>query len=194
MEDAAWLSRLGWKKRIIEFAGNRKSILGICGGYQLLGNKIQDPFGVESDRKVISGLSLLPVITTLEPDKIVRKVTGKCLGNNKPVKGYEIHMGQTGIINNSGEPFLRLKEEMGNETWTDGCCLKNGNIAGSYVHGILDSPGFRGEFLNRLRRKKKLKERKPGKGRVARFREYDRLADHFEKYCDVDRILKTISS
>jgi adenosylcobyric acid synthase len=193
MEDAAWLSRMGWKKRIKNFTGQGKSVLGICGGYQLLGKQIYDPSGVESPRKEISGLGLLPVVTTLESEKVVRKVKGRCLKNNKAVSGYEIHMGQTRIINSRGMPLLNLKEEKGHENWTDGCYVEDGDIAGSYVHGILDSPGFRGDFLNRLRKKKRIKERKPGKGRVARFREYDRLADHFGRYCDVDRILKDIS-
>lgn len=189
MEDAAWLSRMGWKKRIREFSEKGKSVLGICGGYQLLGNKIQDPLGVESNRKEISGLYLLPVVTTLEPEKIVRKVKGRCFKNNRVVKGYEIHMGQTRIVNDIGRPFLKIREEKGKESWTDGCYIEDGNIAGTYVHGILDAPGFRGEFLNSIRRSKGMKERSPGKGRTSRFREYDRLADHFEKYCDVERIL-----
>ena len=193
MEDASWLSRGGWKKRIGEFVANGKCVLGICGGYQLMGKKIQDPSGVESERKEISGLNLLPVTTTLEAEKIVRKVTGKCLSNNKVIKGYEIHMGQTRINNAKGMPFVKIMEEMGNNSWTDGCYLENIHIAGTYVHGILDSPGFRGDFLNRIRRKKGIRERRPGKGRIARFREYDRLADHFERYCDVGRILKQIS-
>lgn len=193
MEDAAWLSRMGWKKRIRDFAEQGKGVLGICGGYQLLGKKIYDPSGVESPRKEISGLGLLPVITTLESDKVVRKVKGRCLKNKKTVNGYEIHMGQTRITKDNGMPLLKLKEDAGSDSWTDGCYIEDGDIAGSYVHGILDSPGFRGELLNQLRRKKKIKERKSGKGRVARFREYDRLADHFEKYCDMERILKQIS-
>ncbi len=192
MEDTAWLSRLGWKKKIRQFAEKGKGILGICGGYQLLGKTVYDPHGIESGRKKISGLDLLPVETVLEDSKIVRKVTGRSLNNNKAVKGYEIHMGQTRIIDDSGIPLLRLKEENEMKTWTDGCFIENRHIAGTYVHGILDAPGFRGEFLNRLRKKKRLKERRPGKGRAARFREYDRLADHFEKYCDVERILNNV--
>jgi adenosylcobyric acid synthase len=193
MEDAAWFSKTGWKKRIREFAENGKCILGICGGYQLLGKVIYDPHEVESGRKKISGLNLLPVETVLEADKIVRKVTGRSLNNNKTVKGYEIHMGQTRIINSNGMPLLKIKQENGKDYWIDGCYIKDRDIAGSYVHGILDSPGFRSEFLNRLRKKKRIKERKPGKGRALRFREYDRLADHFEKYCDIERIMKEIS-
>ncbi len=193
MEDMVWLSRTGWKKRIKEFAFKGKCVLGICGGYQILGKKVYDPYGVESSRKEISGLGLLPVETTLEAEKVVRKVSGRSLKNNKPVAGYEIHMGQTRIINTSGAPFLRLKEEAGYESFNDGCYLKDAEIAGTYLHGVLDSPGFRGEFLNNIRRKKKIKEKKSGSSRIARFREYDRLADHFEKYCDVERILQEIS-
>jgi adenosylcobyric acid synthase len=193
MEDMAWLSRHGWKKRIREYADHRKAVLGICGGFQILGRVIYDPYGVESTRKKIAGLNLLPVETTIEADKVVRKVIGKSLTGNKYVEGYEIHMGLTKIIDDREMPFLKLKEEGGNEHWVDGCYLKERDIAGTYVHGILDSPGFRGDLLNRLRRKKAIKEKRPGKGRAARFREYDRLADHFEKYCDVEKILKEIS-
>ena len=75
------------------------------------------------------------------------------------------------------------------KTWMDGWAVQGGRIAGTYVHGILDSSGFRGEFLNSLRRKKGLKERPPKQGRLARFHQYDRLADHFEEHCDVDRII-----
>ncbi|MDM7920103.1 MAG: cobyric acid synthase, partial [Methanosarcina sp.] len=189
MEDMAWLSGTGWKKRIKEFALKGKSILGICGGYQILGKKVYDPYGVESRRKKISGLGILPVETTLEADKVVRKVTGRSLKNNKSVTGYEIHMGQTKIMNSSGTPFLRLREENSHEWFVDGCYIKDVEIAGTYLHGVFDSPGFRGEFLNNIRRKKRLKEKKAGKGRMARFREYDHLADHFEKYCDVEKII-----
>ncbi len=189
MEDMAWLARTGWKKRVREFANGGKAVLGICGGYQILGRRIYDPYGVESSRREISGLNLLPVVTYLEADKIVRKVTGRCLKNNKSVTGYEIHMGQTKILDNRGAPFLRVREEKSHEWFMDGCYLKDKEIAGTYLHGILDSPGFRGDHLNRLRRKKGIKEKRAGKGRAARFREYDRLADHFEKYCDVEKII-----
>lgn len=189
MEDCAWLSRMGWKKSIREFAAKRKKVLGICGGYQLLGKEILDPDNVESARGKIAGLGLLPVVTRLENEKIVRKVTGKCLSNNRSVEGYEIHMGKTQIKDNTGMPFLMISDEKVNDLWDDGCFIEDGRIAGTYVHGILDSPGFRADFLNRIRRSKGIKERRPGRGRISRFKEYDRLADHFEKYCDVERVI-----
>jgi adenosylcobyric acid synthase len=189
MEDAVWLARTGWKRVISRFAKGGGRVLGICGGYQLLGKLIKDPAGVESQRKVVRGLNLLPVDTTLEEQKIVRKVSGTCLINGKRIRGYEIHMGRSRPLNRSGEPFLMIHTPGGKRTWTDGWTVNSGQISGTYVHGILDSPGFRGELLNVLRRDKGLKERASRQGRLARFHQYDRLADHFEAHCDMKKIL-----
>lgn len=192
VEDAIWLSRSGWKQAIHRFARTGKSIFGICGGYQILGQIIKDPLGVESDRTEVKGLRLLPVHTILEKDKIVRKVTGRCLINGKPVRGYEIHMGKSTIINRIGEPFLRLQTQDEKTSWEDGWSVNRGQIVGTYVHGIFDLPGFKGAFLNRLREAKGLSPKKPKPGRLSRFTQYDRLADHYEKYCDVEKIIQEI--
>ena len=192
MEDAGWLARTGWKKVILSFAKSGGRVFGICGGYQLLGARIKDPLGVESKRKEVKGLNLLPTETILEDQKVVRRVTGVCLINNKRVKGYEIHMGKTFNLKGSGKPFLRIKQTGEKKAWDDGWSINNGQIAGTYVHGILDQAGFRGEFLNSLRKTKGLKERSPRQGRMSRFHQYERLADHFEKYCDVEKILSSI--
>ena len=189
MEDAVWLARTGWKRVISRFAKGGGEVLGICGGYQLLGKWIRDPAGVESYRKGVKGLNLLPVETTLEEQKIVRKVAGTCLMNGKRISGYEIHMGRSRPLGSGCGPFLKIHSPGGRKTWTDGWAVNSGQISGTYVHGILDSPGFRGAFLNALRRAKGLKARAPKQGRLARFQEYDRLADHFEAHCDVEKIL-----
>ncbi|MBW2615049.1 MAG: cobyric acid synthase [Deltaproteobacteria bacterium] len=193
MEDAVWLSRTGWKRAIKEFAKAGKRVLGICGGYQLLGERIRDPLGVESNREEVKGIGLLPVTTTLEGQKIVRRVMGMCLQNQKRVSGYEIHMGRSRHTGLDGEPFLKIHPPGDKNAWADGWVLDSGRVAGTYVHGILDSPGFRGEFLNTLRRKKGLKERTSRQGRLARFHQYDRLADHFEAHCDVEKIISRLS-
>ncbi len=192
MEDALWLGRSGWKKEILKFVAGGGRVLGICGGYQLLGDTVRDPLGVESDRKVVRGLGILPVETLLEAEKVVRRVTGTSLVNNKRVSGYEIHMGRTRILRKEGVPFLRIHEPGKRRVWEDGWSLNEGHIAGTYVHGILDSSGFRGDFLNRIRRAKGLKERPPRSGRQGRFHQYDRLADHFEAHCNVDAIIASI--
>jgi len=190
MEDALWLGRAGWKKEIVRFVKGGKRVLGICGGYQLLGERVRDPLGVESDKRMVRGLGILPVETTLEGEKVVRKVIGTALINNRRINGYEIHMGRTRVLTAVGAPFLQIHEPGKRKVWEDGWALNEGRIAGTYVHGILDSPGFRGDFLNRIRRAKGLKERSPKPGRQARFHQYDRLADHFEAHCNVDEILK----
>ena len=188
MEDALWLSRSGWKKEIRRFSESKGVILGICGGYQILGRVIKDPLGVESSRKEVPGVGILPIETVLASEKVVRKVTGICLTNRKKINGYEIHMGRSRPLNETGTPFLRIHEPGKRRTWEDGWSLDNGRIAGTYVHGILDCPAFKGDFLNTMRREKGLRERAPKKGRMARFHEYDKLADHFEEHCRVDQI------
>ena len=189
MEDAVWMARTGWKRAIRGFMEGGGRVLGICGGYQLLGERIKDPLGVESHRGVVKGLGLLPVETVLEGNKVVRRVTGTCLTTGKRIKGYEIHMGISRCLRGEGEPFLQIHEPGKQLSWLDGWCAEDGRITGTYVHGILDSPGFRGEFLNGIRRDKGLRERPPRQGRLARFHQYDRLAEHFETHCDVDEIV-----
>jgi adenosylcobyric acid synthase len=98
-------------------------------------------------------------------------------------------MGQTHILSGTGEPFLRIHLPGKKKSWLDGWSVEGGKVSGTYVHGILDSPGFRADVLNRLRRTKGLRDRKPRPGRHARFHQYNRLADHFEAHCDMDKIL-----
>jgi cobyric acid synthase len=193
MEDAAWLDRSGWKKIIRKFVQDGRWVFGICGGYQLLGEKIKDPFGVESKRKAVGGLGLLPVETVLEETKVVQKVSGLTLIDRKRVSGYEIHMGQSRILGENGRPFLEIHCPGRRRTWEDGCYALGGRVAGTYVHGILDAPGFRGDLLNRLRRAKGLRARPAKQGRLARFHQYERLADHFERHCDMDKILEMLN-
>ncbi len=189
MQDAVWLARSGWKRRVLGFSNLGRQVLGICGGYQLLGWLITDPHGVESPRREVKGLRLLPVTTELAPTKVVRKVLGTSTVHHRQVKGYEIHMGQTKAFKEQGGPFLKIREPGKRIGWEDGWCVEEGRVCGTYVHGILDSPGFRSDLLNRLRKNKGLRERDPGQGRLARFHHYDLLADHFEAHCDVERIL-----
>lgn len=190
MEDAAWLRRTGWKTALSRFASGGGRVLGICGGYQLLGRRILDPEGLESaTTRQVEGLGLLPVETVLEKDKVVRRVTGTCVMNGRRVSGYEIHMGRSEVLDPGWSPFLKIHRPGSRTRWEDGLYLPGGRVWGTYVHGILDAPGFRGDLLNRIRRDKGLRERKPGRGRLSRFHQYDLLADHFEKHCDVERIL-----
>ncbi|MFH1090662.1 MAG: cobyric acid synthase [Pseudomonadota bacterium] len=196
MEDAVWLHRQGWAKLIKDYAHSGGTILGLCGGYQLLGQEISDPLGVESSRGRVRGLGLLPATTTLAGDKILRKVTGVDLLSGQRVQGYEIHMGRTikkrrAINSPEARSFLKIRHVGSGGFWEDGLSAANGRISGAYVHGLLDSPGWRRDFLNQLRRAKGLAERRrsaPSRG--GRFHQYDKLAEHFERHTDVAAILK----
>ena len=190
MQDSLWIKNTGWAKKIRQFAENGGFVFGICGGFQILGIKIKDPHGIESEQKEVKGIGLLPVETTLFSEKIVRRVKGVCLVNNQNVEGYEIHMGRTIPKTERGMPFLRLS--LGGKVWEDGWINKKGNIMGTYLHGIMDSDGFREDFLNRLRLRKGLKPKKTRLKASFRFKEYDRLAQHFEKYCDIQKIIQII--
>jgi adenosylcobyric acid synthase len=189
MEDAGWLRTRGWTSAVKVFLDSDKQVLGICGGYQLMGEEIQDPLGVESHCPEVQGLGILPVRTVLEKEKVVRRVNGRCLITSQRVSGYEIHMGRTSTTADEGGALLRIHQPGSRRQWLDGWAIRNGLAAGTYVHGILDAPGFRGAFLNGIRRNKGMAEKRPGPGRRGRFHQYDLLADHFEAHCDVARIL-----
>ena len=188
IEDSIWMKKMGWDKRIKEYAKNGGTIFGICGGYQLLGKRIRDPNGIESDKKEVQGLGLLSVESTLYPEKIVRRVKGRCLTNNRKIEGYEIHMGRTSPIKpKKGGPYIKLFFDKC--AFEDGWISEDGKIMGTYVHGIMDSPGFREDFLNRIRIRKGLKLRRASRRRSSRSKEYDRLASCFERCCRIEEII-----
>ena len=192
MEDAIWLARSGWAGKVKRYVKKGGRIMGICGGYQLLGKRILDPFGVESEGRSVEALGIIPAETILDEEKVVRRVTGKCMLNEKRVTGYEIHMGRTIPLTSKVLPVMDLHQPGSHNHWEDGLSLPKGRVWGTYVHGVLDAPGFRGEFLNTIRLEKGLMERRPLKGRLARFHQYDRLADHFEAHCDIEGIFECI--
>ena len=102
-------------------------------------------------------------------------------------------MGLSKIIKGIGEPFLRIHKQGERNSWLDGWSVDGGRIAGTYVHGIFDSSGFREYFLNKIRKEKGLSLRSSGRSRKSKDKEYDRLAEHFEKNCDVERIIRIVS-
>ncbi len=193
VEDSIWLEKTGWKKKINEFKEADKWIIGICGGYQLLGKGIKDPYGVESNIKEVAGLGLLPMHTVLAKEKIVRKVRGISLLNEKRIEGYEIHMGRTHLSPGiTQSPFVQL--ESSEDVWFDGYLDIDKKIAGTYVHGIFDCYEFRSSFLNLIRKQKGLLPIDSQIKDLVQFKqkEYDKLADLFEAHCDVNRIISSI--
>lgn len=119
-------------KAILEAAREGKSVMGICGGYQIMGLEVNDPDGVEGKIASLPGLGLLPVRTTLTGSKTTRRVDFTFAGGGDVCHGYEIHMGQT-HRDPGAEPLCVLQD--GQE---DGCRVSD-RVMGSYIHGILDN-------------------------------------------------------
>ena len=183
-------------------------LVGICGGYQMLGREVSDPFGVEAGGRA-PGMGFLDVVTELLPDKRTIQVEARSLLTNvasdSTVSGYEIHMGRTRrgsvppgfqILRRSGEGLSQAGRHAGSENEeADGACREDGLVWGTYIHGVFDRPEFRRQWLNRLRQRKGLHplDRSVSEAVTARLRSsLDRWADHLQKHVQVDRLFAAI--
>lgn len=196
MQDLLWLRESGLETKIIRCAKNKTVVFGICGGYQMLGRRILDPQCKESTCGTLPGLGLLPVETIFETEKQLENrvyrtcaLTGLFAGiGNKTVSGYEIHMGQTNVLEHAdAEPFL---------VNADGDILgfTLENVAGSYIHGIFDEVEFREAFIGLLYEKKGIIRGKTDHILVQEYREmqFDKLADILRKNLDMERIYRIL--
>lgn len=137
ISDLQFLKQSGMADAVVKAYKNGKKVIGICGGYQMMGMRLQDPDGIESNISDMNGLGLLPLTTVIGKDKVTRQSEFTFLpaGNEVFCRGYEIHMGHTSVVDDTEwRHVARLKN--GN---TDGFCL-NERCWGTYMHGILDNP------------------------------------------------------
>jgi adenosylcobyric acid synthase len=130
--DLDWLRAEGWDLAILRHLRYGGRLIGLCGGFQMLGRTIHDPSGIESRTGSHAGLALLDVETTLECEKQLRNVRGTLMLENAPVRGYEIHAGVT-IGPALARPAVRLA------THDDGALSEDSRILGTYVHGLFES-------------------------------------------------------
>ena len=179
-EDLHFLRRQGWDVDLLAHKRRGGKILGICGGYQMLGVEIKDPLLIESSSIRIQGLGLLNVVTEMQPSKTLSKVTGEHLATKTIFEGYEIHMGQTSGPD-CDRPFCSLENRF------DGAISKDKQVFGSYVHGIFSSDNFRKSFLKGLDRN--LVETSDGYYDSLE-NTLDELADHIENNLDVTKIFE----
>ncbi|MDP0927677.1 cobyric acid synthase [Paracoccus onubensis] len=138
--DLAFLRAQGWDIDLVAHVRRGGHVLGICGGYQMLGRVIRDPGGSDGMAGEVEGLGLLDVETTMSAAKRTIRATGTALG--KPVTGYEIHMGRT-FGPDCARPFAQIPGP-------DGAISRDGRIQGSYLHGLFADDRFRAGFLARL--------------------------------------------
>jgi len=141
--DLAFFRAQGWDVDLAAHVRRGGRVLGICGGYQMLGRTIADPLGVEGPAETVAGLGLLPVDTVIAADKRTRPITGE-ISAGIGFTGYEIHAGVTTAAAGT-PPLLRFADGA-----ADGASAQDGRIAGCYVHGLFDDPAARAHLLASL--------------------------------------------
>ncbi len=177
--DLAFLRAQGWD---IDIAAHRRrggAVVGLCGGYQMLGRLVRDPLGSEGPAGEAPGLGLLDIETTLIADKTVRQANATEIATGSPVRGYEIHLGATAGPD-CGRPWLSLDGGA-----IDGAISADGRVRGTYLHGLFAADGFRHGFLSALR---------AGRAAGASYeagveRTLDALAAHLDAHLDLDGLL-----
>lgn len=190
MADLRFLKDQGWDIDILAHYRRGGHVVGICGGYQMLGRMVHDPNGVEGAPGSEAGLGLLDVETVMAGDKTLRKTTGLTAGNNAAfaagiaVDGYEIHMGQT-------EGPDRERSWLDLNGTSDGAISADGHVLGCYLHGLFGSDPFRDAFLATLRSEEARQSTRFEAGIDAAL---DELADHLEACLDLDGMLELAKS
>lgn len=151
MADLAYLRSSGLADYIRDCHQSGASVVGICGGYQMLGRELRDPMQVESSTPTMEGLGLLESTTTFAPQKITKQVRGLSLDQEEEISGYEIHMGQTQCAQPT-RPRFKITSECGKAAdHFDGAVSADRSVWGTHVHGVFDAPAFRRRTLNDLR-------------------------------------------
>lgn len=172
----------GVAKAIVNAHRNNKTVIGICGGYQMMGQSVEDPFHVESNIESMPGLSILPVKTILTENKITKQCKFKYKKNDVMCDGYEIHMG---ITTANGNKKSLNKIELGN---SDGYWL-NDNCWGTYIHGILDNQVVINDLLSSHTINNEVK---PFDYKTFKNEQYDKLAQHLREHIDIEYIYKQL--
>ena len=177
--DLAELRVQGWDIDIRAHLRRGGSLLGLCGGYQMLGRTVADPHGVEGAAGSSQGLGHLDVETELAGEKRLEAVSGRELESGEAVSGYEMHMGATEGPDRA-RPMLELAHGQ------EGARSKDGKVSGSYVHGLFAADGFRHTFLSRLGARQR-----SGMDWESSVEEtLDALARHLEQSLDLDRLME----
>jgi len=185
--DLAWLKQTGWSDKLNVYAQQKGHILGICGGYQMLGTAVHDTEGLEGNPGSSEGLSLLPVETYLKAPKITTLT--RFSWNGIQGYGYEIHMGQT--KRSGGIPLFHVHERNAKRCDDkDGCAVSNYRVLGTYIHGIFDSPGITRQWLATIGLGDVRVTQKGGP--IDRAKDYDLLCEHFEKHIDIDEMIRNL--
>jgi adenosylcobyric acid synthase len=183
LADLAFFRAQGWDIDLKAHVRRGGLVVGLCGGFQMLGRLIADPAGIEGPPAEAPGLSLLDVTTVLEGEKVLLSAEGIACTTGEAVQGYEMHVGRT-TGSGLSRPLLHLR--VGDGTMRpEGAVSADGRVIGSYLHGLFQADGFRHGFLDRIRRR-------PASGiayGAAIEASLDALAHHLEVHLDVNALL-----
>jgi adenosylcobyric acid synthase len=193
--DLIHIQEQGLAQAIICQAKSGTPVIGICGGYQMLGKSINDPDNVESRQSSIAGLGLIDITTKFNHGKTTTQIKASVIANEGLLKGmkgteitgYEIHMGQT--RNQICQPVLKVLETpQGKADYLDGAISSNGLIFGTYIHGLFHNANFTNRLLNKLRHLRRL----PASPAVSINKQemYDKLADVIRQNLDMPQVYK----
>lgn len=179
LADLEFFRNQGWDIDLAAHVRRGGHVLGICGGYQMLGNSVSDPEGVEGEAKTVAGLEYLNVKTVMQPQKEVGQITAFCDPLSCETIGYEIHMGKTDGPDTK-RPFLKTDDRH------LGATSKSGLVCGVYAHGIFGNDTFRAKYLKQFR---------SGRTVVTSYNDrvqetLNHLAMKIEEHLDVDMILR----
>ena len=197
MRDLLWMRQNGLEAAILHHAAAGGAVLGICGGYQMLGRSLSDPLGVE-EGGTLKGMGLLPTETVFSAQKARTRVTGR-FGqlegifaplSDLELEGYEIHMGVT----SGAAPIAQLTDAVSGENRADGG--QNGNVYGSYVHGVLDRPGVASAIIRALAEHKGIDPAALGKVSDAEHKQqqYDILAATMRAHMDMKKVYEILEA
>lgn len=179
LAELRFLRQQGWDHDIIAHARSGGRVLGLCGGYQMLGRSIVDASGTDGSTGIAEGLGLLDVVTHMQTEKTVRQLIGVCATSGLPIRGYEIHVGIT-----HGEDCLRPVLRSGGIA--EGARSPDGLVEGSYVHGLFADDRFRRHFLARLKKANSVDSLLDYSACIDNA--LDELADGLEKALDIERL------
>ncbi|MBI4830223.1 MAG: hypothetical protein HY801_01430, partial [Candidatus Lindowbacteria bacterium] len=195
VDDLAYLRATGIEKHLISLAKSRRAtVIGICGGYQMLGKKLLDPQAVESLAEETAGVGLLDVETTFLPEKKLCQAEGVHIDSKLGVRGYEIHMGVTERGTESRPVFRIVHRRGGSGEWPpdDGAVARDGSVWGTYLHGVFDDDLFRRHFIDSIRIRKGLKPLGNVASRYDTDAQYDKLASLLRANLDVEGIYRVL--
>ncbi len=181
ISDFEFLVSQGWDVDIKAHVRQGKAVLGICGGYQMLGQSIADPKGIEGSPKSVTGLGLLDVKTELSEQKQLRLENAVSSGTDMPLAGYHMHMGET-VGADRDRPFAKVGDN------DEGAVSPNRFVVGTYLHGLFAADEFRRKFLEQLG---------AVRGSTLEFERridqvLDGFANHLEHHVNLDQIAATM--